>query len=149
MGARAVITTHYNEFKEFAVTTDGVENASMDFDPTTYSPTYKLIIGTPGASNALLIAERLGLKQEIIDRARLGIGSSKREFEKVLLALEGSRKEAEVNFEESKKKLAEAEEIKKEAEKEREKHVSRENGQAPVGTGAWEKGWWEILDSDQ
>ncbi|MBO4539880.1 MAG: endonuclease MutS2 [Clostridia bacterium] len=121
VGARAVITTHYNEFKEFAVTTDGVENASMDFDPTTYSPTYKLIIGTPGASNALLIAERLGLKEEIINRARLGIGSSKREFEKVLLALEGSRKEADVNLEESKKKLAEAEEIKREAEKEREK----------------------------
>ena len=56
-GAKAVITTHYNEFKEYAVITDRVQNASMDFDPKTYSPTYKLIIGTPGASNALAIAK--------------------------------------------------------------------------------------------
>ena len=120
-GAKAVITTHYNEFKEYAVTTEGVENASMDFDPMTYSPTYKLIVGTPGASNALLIAERLGLKEEIISCARMGLSTTKRDFEKVLLALEESRKEADVNLEESKKKLIEAEEIKKEAEREREK----------------------------
>ncbi len=120
-GAKAVITTHYNEFKEYAVTTEGVKNASMDFDPITYSPTYKLIIGTPGASNALLIAERLGLKEEIISCARMGLSATKRDFEKVLLALEESRKEADVNLEESRQKLLEAEKIKNEAEREREK----------------------------
>ncbi len=120
-GAKSVITTHYNEFKEFAITTDKVENASMDFDPTTYSPTYKLIIGTPGASNALLIAERLGLKKEIVERAKQGIAAQKRDFETVLLSLEKSRKEAEAFLEESKIKLQEAEQLRKEAEEERNK----------------------------
>ena len=95
IGAKAVITTHYNEFKEFAVITPGAQNASMDFDPTTYSPTYKLRIGAPGASNALLIAEKLGLKKEIIEDARKNTGKKNHEFENVLLSLEKSRKEAE------------------------------------------------------
>ena len=120
-GAKSVITTHYNELKEYAVTTEGVENASMDFDPTTYSPTYKLIIGTPGTSNALLIAERLGLKKEIVRRAEQGIDNEKRDFENVLLSLEKSRKEAERNLEESRNNLAESEKIKKDAEDEKEK----------------------------
>lgn len=120
-GAKSVITTHYNELKEYAVTTDGVENASMDFDPTTYSPTYKLIVGTPGTSNALLIAERLGLKKEIVERAEMGIDKEKRNFENILLSLEKSRKEAEQNLEDSRKKIAETEQLRKEAEQEKEK----------------------------
>lgn len=120
-GAKGVITTHYNELKEYAVVTDGVQNASMDFDPTTYSPTYKLIIGAPGASNALLIAEKLGLKKEIIDATRNGISGDKFEFENVLLSLEKSRKEAEVMLEEAKKTKEKAQEELVAAEKEKEK----------------------------
>ncbi len=121
VGAKSVITTHYNEFKEYAITTNGVENASMDFDPSTYSPTYKLIIGTPGASNALFIAERLGLKKEIVERAKLGVSTSKRQFEEVILSLEKIKKEAEQNLADAEKAKKDAEEIRKEAEQEREK----------------------------
>lgn len=120
-GAKGVITTHYNELKEYAVVTDGVQNASMDFDPTTYSPTYKLIIGAPGASNALLIAEKLGLKKEIIDATRNGISGDKFEFENVLLSLEKSRKEAEIMLEEARKAKEKAQEELHAAEKEKEK----------------------------
>lgn len=120
-GAKGVITTHYNELKEYAVVTDGVQNASMDFDPITYSPTYKLIIGAPGASNALLIAEKLGLKKEIIDATRNGISGDKFEFENVLLSLEKSRKEAEIMLEEARKAKEKAKEELNAAEKEKEK----------------------------
>ena len=120
-GAKGVITTHYNELKEYAVVTNGVQNASMDFDPTTYSPTYKLIIGAPGASNALLIAEKLGLKKEIIDATRNGISGDKFEFENVLLSLEKSRKEAEVMLDEARKAKEKAQEELSAAEKEKEK----------------------------
>lgn len=109
MGAKGIITTHYNELKEFAVVTEGVQNASMDFDPNTYSPTYHLLIGAPGASNALMIAEKLGLKKEIIEKAKEGISSQKFEFENILLSLEKARKDADIY-------LLEAEKIKKEAD---------------------------------
>ncbi len=121
MGAKAVITTHYNELKEYAVVTEGVQNGSMDFDPISYSPTYKLLIGAPGASNALLIAEKLGLKKSIIDAARNGISGEKQEFENVLLSLEQSRKEADIMLEEARKVRLRAEEELKLAQIEREK----------------------------
>ena len=121
VGAKAVITTHYNEFKEFAVVTDGAQNGSMDFDPVSYSPTYRLIIGTPGASNALIIAEKLGLKEEILEESRKGIANQKFEFENVLLSLEQMRRETEMNLENSIKEREETEKIKKEVEKEKER----------------------------
>ena len=120
-GAKAIVTTHYNELKEYAVTTERAENASMDFDPLTYSPTYKLIIGTPGVSNALVIAEKLGLKQEIVDNAKAGISSDKREFESIVGRMEEARHKATENEECTAKALAEAQEIKKQAERERDK----------------------------
>ena len=121
VGARSIITTHYNELKEYAVVSDGVQNASMDFDPTTYSPTYKLIIGAPGASNALLIAERLGLKKEIVERAKSGISNDKVTFENVLLSLEETRKEAEIALQDAENMRKAAAEELKHAETEREK----------------------------
>ena len=121
VGAKAVITTHYNEFKEYAVVTEGVQNASMDFDPVTYSPTYRLIIGTPGASNALLIAGKLGLKKEILEEAQQGIAGHKVEFENVLLSLEKVRRETENNLEKSIQAKEEAERMKSEVEKEKER----------------------------
>ena len=86
--AKTIITTHYNELKEYAVVKKGIENASMEFNPNTYNPTFKLIIGTPGSSNALLIAEKLGMKKEIIEKAKEGIKSEKVEFENILHTLE-------------------------------------------------------------
>lgn len=120
-GAKAIITTHYNELKEYAMVTDRMNNAAMDFNPTNYEPTYRLTIGIPGASNALYIAENLGLNKEIINNARKGMVGQKTEFEKVLYELERSKKEAEQNAEDTEKLKNEAELLKKESERERER----------------------------
>ncbi len=122
-GAKSIITTHYNELKEYGVVTDRVVNGSMDFDPVSCKPTYKLIIGTPGASNALLIAERLGLNADIIARAREGLKHQKVQFENVLTALEIARKNAEINEEESATARQESEKIRREVEKERDRLI--------------------------
>ena len=117
--AKCLITTHYNELKEYAVSTQRVFNASMDFNPKTYEPTYRLIIGVPGASNALLIAEKLGLKKEIINKAREYVGSDKNAFEKVLFSLEEYKQDAEREHIQAKKFREETELLKKQAEKEK------------------------------
>lgn len=94
-GANTVATTHYTELKKYAISTAGVENASMEFDIKTLSPTYKLSIGTPGRSNAFEISEKLGLHAEITQRARVLLESGDIEFEEVISALEADRKRAE------------------------------------------------------
>ena len=121
MGAKAIITTHYNELKEYAVVTNRVANASMDFDPKTYGPLFNLIIGAPGMSNAILIAERLGLSKEITKAAREGIRGDKVVFENVLGSLTKAKKEAEENFAEAERARAEAEETLRLAKIEQEK----------------------------
>ncbi len=78
------VATHYSELKAFAHTTPGVANASMEFDPETLSPTYRLQIGIPGASNAFAIAQRLGLSQEIINQAQGLIGENAQKVEAML-----------------------------------------------------------------
>lgn len=120
-GAKAIITTHYNELKEYAVVTPRAENASMDFDPLTYSPTYRLIVGTPGVSNALLIAGKLGLPAEIVQRAKEGIAEGKLDFENVISSMEEARHNAMENEERSKEMLKTAEKTLKEAERERDR----------------------------
>ena len=121
-GAKAIITTHYNELKEYAVVTDRCENASMDFNPITYNPTYRLIVGTPGASNALLIARKLGLRESIVSEAEAGI-----QDENVLHALELARRNALENEEKTAKALEVAEETKKAVERERDRlYLQRE-----------------------
>lgn len=120
-GAKAIITTHYNELKEYAVVTPRAENASMDFDPLTYSPTYRLIVGTPGVSNALLIAGKLGLPAEIVQKAKEGIAEGKLDFEKVISSMEEARHNAMENEEKSKEMLKTAEKTLKEAERERDR----------------------------
>ncbi len=92
-GARVMATTHYTELKTYALGTEGVENASCEFDVKTLKPTYKLIIGIPGASNAFAIAKRLGMPDEITDAAREGMDESQLNMERIISELEAERKE--------------------------------------------------------
>ena len=94
-GAMCMATTHYAELKAYALQTEGVCNASCEFDVTTLKPTYKLIIGTPGKSNAFAISSKLGLDERIVERAKGFIGSDDRNFETVIEKLEASRIEME------------------------------------------------------
>ena len=94
-GADVIATTHYTELKKFAVSTEGVENASMEFDVETLSPTYRLNIGIPGKSNAFEISRKLGLSEKLIDRAGELIKGGDMAFEEVIASLEDDRKKAE------------------------------------------------------
>ncbi len=95
IGALSVCTTHYSELKAFAFTTKGVENASVEFNVDTLSPTYRLMIGVPGRSNALAIARRLGLSHTIIDRARTFIDPNAQSVENILEDIRGAREAAQ------------------------------------------------------
>lgn len=94
-GACCVATTHYTELKKYAISTEGVQNASMEFDVQTLSPTYRLIIGIPGKSNAFEISHKLGLSREITDRARTLLEAGDIVFEDVIASLEEDKKRAE------------------------------------------------------
>ena len=107
-GALCAATTHYAELKSFAIETDGVCNASCEFDVKTLRPTYRLIIGTPGRSNAFAISERLGISKKIIDRAQRYVSGEDKRFENVIEQLEKTRTEAEKAKSEAEKLLAEA-----------------------------------------
>lgn len=89
----ALIATHYAELKAFAHTTPGVQNASMEFDIETLAPTYRLILGLPGRSNAFAIAARLGLERALVERARENVGKSNEELETLLAQLKKAREE--------------------------------------------------------
>ncbi|MCL0102139.1 endonuclease MutS2 [Dehalococcoidia bacterium] len=86
-----VVTTHHSELKAFAHSTPGLENASVEFDPVNLTPTYRLLVGIPGKSNALAIAEGLGLPQEIIDQARESIGETQAEVDALLGQIQEER----------------------------------------------------------
>jgi len=109
-GARVVATTHYPELKAYGYNREGVVNASVEFDIETLSPTYKLLIGVPGRSNAFEISRRLGLSAEVIERAKGYIGSETNKVENMIASLEDSRRQSE-------HELEEAEELRKEAQK--------------------------------
>jgi DNA mismatch repair protein MutS2 len=93
-GALTVATTHHGQLKAFAHTTPGVTNASVEFDPEKLSPTYRLQIGLPGQSNALAIAERLGMPETVMDEARQGIGADRLAVESLIGDLHRHREEA-------------------------------------------------------
>jgi DNA mismatch repair protein MutS2 len=90
-GSLCAATTHFAELKEFALNTEGVSNASCEFDVETLRPTYRLIIGTPGRSNAFAISTKLGLDDSIVERARTKMSGNSRRFEDVIEKLEATR----------------------------------------------------------
>lgn len=92
-GARGVVTTHYSELKTFAHEESGVENASVEFDVETLSPTYRLVVGLPGRSQALAIAKRLGMPQHVLEAARQTLSSGAIRVEKLLGQIQSERQE--------------------------------------------------------
>ncbi len=107
------ITTHYAELKVFALQTEGVENACCEFDVQSLRPTYRLLIGVPGRSNAFAISARLGLQEEILNDAKALVAGDQRKFEDVIEQLETSREEYERKKAECDRKQAELEELQK------------------------------------
>ena len=119
MGARCVATTHYSELKLFALSTPGVENASCEFDVESLKPTYKLMIGVPGKSNAFAISRRLGLSDDVIDRANELLSDEDVKFEDVITDLEENRAKAVSERETYERMKLEITALKEAVEKER------------------------------
>lgn len=110
--ARIIATTHYSELKGYALKTAGIENASVEFDVETLKPTYRLLIGIPGKSNAFEISKRLGLSEEVINRAKNNISSDNLEFEDLIRDLQEKSILASRDAREAKRIKLEAEKIK-------------------------------------
>ncbi|MGN1234941.1 MAG: endonuclease MutS2, partial [Christensenellaceae bacterium] len=127
-GCRGIVTTHYTTLKEFAAEREGIENASMAFDAESLRPLYEIRIGAPGASNALGISRRLGLKEEILEAAYRGLSEGGKQLTKILQGAEATRLEAEASLERTRamerdwaEKLQELNDEREKLRKEREK----------------------------
>ena len=137
LGALVAATTHYAELKVYAMTTPGVENASCEFNVDTLAPTYRLVMGIPGKSNAFAISRRLGLPEEIIDRAAARLDAENVRFEDVLTKLDQQRQEMEKDRAEARRlklemeqSVGKAREYRKKLEEERSKVVEKAQSEA-------------------
>lgn len=118
---RTVATTHYSELKLYALSTDGVENASCEFDVASLKPTYKLLIGIPGKSNAFAISMKLGLAEHLVEDAKVFLHKENVKMEDILVELEYNKKIAEIEKEKAKEFRDEAENLKEEIKNQRKK----------------------------
>ncbi len=116
-GARVVATTHYPELKAYGYNREGVLNASVEFDVETLSPTYKLLLGVPGRSNAFEISKRLGLDERVILAARSHVSEDTNKIDKMIASLEESKKQAEIEQQDARDLLKQAEKLHKDLQK--------------------------------
>jgi len=140
-GARVVATTHYGELKEFAFLREGIENACVEFDPETLRPTYKLVIGVPGSSNAFAIASRLGLSDHIVAKARENLASRIQATDELIRRIEESHRIAAEKRRQAEATSRDAEALRRryeeqlarlEAARDRVEHKAREKAQALI-----------------
>lgn len=115
-GAKIASTTHYAELKEYALRTERVENGCCEFDVATLRPTYKLLIGIPGKSNAFAISQRLGMEKDLVDKARELVSSESRRFEAAVESLEDRRQQLQKELDDAKEKSLKADSDKQKAE---------------------------------
>ena len=131
------MTTHYKELKEYALKTSGIENGSCEFDINTMKPTYKLILGIPGKSNAFSISERLGMDKSIIDKAKSLTSEDDNKLEEIISSLEETRQKVEKEYKlaqqmkiESEKTLRENERLQKEIESKKDEIINNSRDKA-------------------
>jgi DNA mismatch repair protein MutS2 len=117
-GSRVIATTHYPELKAYGYNREGVLNASVEFDVETLSPTYKLLLGVPGRSNAFEISKRLGLNERVIQAARSHVSEDANQIDKMIASLEESKRHAEIEHQEAREYLKQAEKLQQDLQKE-------------------------------
>lgn len=128
-GAKIAATTHYAELKAYALETPGVTNGSCEFDVETLRPTYRLLIGVPGRSNAFAISEHLGMDKSVIDEAKRLVGSENKSFESVLEKLEETRRELENEKEKAQRAVETADKMKRKAQSEKDRAAQLVNNE--------------------
>lgn len=124
-GIRTMATTHYSELKVFALSTEGIQNACCEFDVETLSPTYRLLIGIPGKSNAFAISQKLGMPKKLIEKAKSQITTSEQNFEDLIADLETSRVTIEKERLQAEQYRQEIEKLRKQAKDKQEKIDNR------------------------
>jgi DNA mismatch repair protein MutS2 len=116
-GARIIASTHYGELKAFAYNTEGFQNAAMEFDAKSLRPTYRLLMGAPGASHALKIAERYGMPKTLVEKAREGLSSEQQDIAIMMEKLEQSQRQARIAQGDADRRIAELRKLEAKAEK--------------------------------